>query len=86
MNGLAYFLIEHEINVNEGMELITRALEIEPENLSFLYTKGFAYHKQGKVKEAQEILKKTWDLRPRYNHEHYLLLQEAEQALASQNQ
>ena len=86
MNGLAYFLIKHEINVNEGMELITRAIEIEPEKLYFLYTKGFAYHKQGKVKEAHEILKKTWDLRPRYDHEHFLLLQEVEQALASQDQ
>ena len=66
------------------MELIDQALEFEPDNADFLYTKGLGYYKQGKVIKAHEIINKAWDLRPHYNHDHYLLLQEVEQVLANQ--
>jgi tetratricopeptide (TPR) repeat protein len=68
------------------MELINKALALKPDNWYLLYTKGLGYFKQGKVKESHEILNKAWDLRPGYNHDHFILLQEVEQALASQNQ
>jgi tetratricopeptide (TPR) repeat protein len=83
---IAYVLIDNEIDIIEGIELINQALKINPDNWNFLFTKGLGCFKQGKLKEAQEILTKAWDLRPRYNHEHYLLRQEVEQALAGQNQ
>jgi tetratricopeptide (TPR) repeat protein len=83
---LGFILIDNEIDIEEGMEFINQALKFEPDNGYLLYTKGLGYYKQGKVKEAHEILKKAWDLRPRYHHEHYLLLREIEQALDSQNQ
>ena len=83
MNSLAYFLINHDINVNEGIELINRALEIRPENYYYLGTKGWGYYKQGHFEEALDILKKAWALRPIYNHEHFLHIQQVEQALAS---
>ena len=85
MNALAYLLINHDINVYEGMELINRALEMEPDNYSFIVTKGWGLHKQGKHSEALEHLKKAWDLIPFYDHESYLHIQEVEQALANQN-
>ena len=86
MNNLALFLIKHDINVNEGMELITRALELEPDNWNFLYTHGLGLYQQGKLNETQVVLDKSWEIRPYYNHDHYLLIQEVEQALARQNQ
>jgi tetratricopeptide (TPR) repeat protein len=84
--NLGFILINNDIDVEEGITLIDHALKIAPENWDFLYLKGLGYFKQGKVEEAHEILKKAWDLRPRYHHEHYLLLQEIKQTLASQNQ
>ncbi len=86
MNGIALFLIKHDTNVNEGMELITRALEIEPDNWKFLYTYGFGLYKLGELKEAQKVLDRSWEIRLSYNHDHYLLLQEVEQAITRQNQ
>ena len=85
MNDLAYFLIYRDINADEGMELINRALEIEPDNYYFSHTRGLGLYKQGKLEEALELLKKSWEARPIYYHEHYLLIQEVEQALANQN-
>ena len=86
MNHLALFLIKHDININEGMELIGRTLEIEPDNWNFLYAHGLGLNKQGKLREAHEVLNRSWEIRPYYDHDHYLLIQEVELALARQNQ
>ena len=82
---LGHILIENDINIDEGMELIDHVLEFEPENPDFLYSKGLGYYKQDKTEEALEILTASWDLRLRYDYDHLSLLQEVEQALANQN-
>lgn len=84
-NRLGYMLIDNDIDVNEGMELIERALEIQPDNSTFLATKGWGLYKQGQLEESLAILKESWDLRPSYNHDHYLHIQEVEKTLANQN-
>ena len=48
MNNLAYFLIDKDRNVNEGLELVDRALKLSPDNYNFLHTKGWGLYKQGK--------------------------------------
>ena len=63
MNDLAYFLIDKNRNINQGMELIDKALALNPEDYNFLFTKGLGLFKQGKYIEAVEILQKSWDLR-----------------------
>ena len=82
---LAYLLIDHDINVNEGLKLINRALEIEPDNPYYLDTKGWGLHKQGKDSVALELFNKAWDLSLFYEHDIFLHIKEVEQALASQN-
>ena len=32
MNNLAYFLIDKDRNINEGLELVDKALKISPDN------------------------------------------------------
>ena len=86
LNNLAWMLIDHDIDLNEGLKLIDRALKISPSDYLYLDTKGWGLYKQEKYDEALNILQKAWDLRPIYDHEIYLHIQEAEQALASQNQ
>jgi len=86
MNNLAYLLIENDINIEEGLELVNHALVLRPENYDYLHTKGWGLYKSGMHEESLELLEKAWDLRPFYYHEHFLLIQEVKQALASQNQ
>jgi TolB-like protein/tetratricopeptide (TPR) repeat protein len=86
-NQLAYFLINNNLNVDEGLNLIDPLLKSSPDNYVFMDTKGWGLYKQGKYKEAYEILLKSWDLRRKndfYDHEAYLHLEAAKKAVANQ--
>jgi len=85
MNNLAWFLIDKDQNVNEGLELIDKALKISPEIDYMLDTKGWGLYKQGKYKEALEFLEKSWDVKSFYDHEIYLHLDSAKKAVTGQN-
>ena len=85
MDNLAYFLIDKDRNINKGMELNGKALELSPDNYTYLHTKGWGLYKQGKYQEAIDVLQKSWDLRMKnaiYNHEAYLHLETAKKAVA----
>jgi len=87
MNDLAFFLINNERNINEGMELVEKALALKPDNYLFLDTKGWGLYKQGKYDEAYVLIQKSWDLRREkavYNHPAYLRLEEVKKTVASQ--
>ena len=87
MNNLARFLINKDRNVNEGLELINKALTLRPDNYEFLDTKGWGLYKQEKYKEALDILQKSWDLRRQkalYDHEAFLHLEAARKAVSGQ--
>jgi tetratricopeptide (TPR) repeat protein len=82
LNYLAYFLIDKDRNINEGLELVDKALELSPDDYNYLNTKGWGLYKQGKNKEALELLEKAWKLKPIYNHELYLHIEEVKKAIA----
>lgn len=84
LNNLAINLFKQNKNLNEGMDLINKALKIYPESATYLHTKGKGLYKLGKPEEALELFKKAWDLQYYYYHDHYLDIQEAKQALARQ--
>jgi len=88
MDDLAYLLINNDINISEGMTLIDRAFKTNPsdeELLANIYdTKGWGLYKEGNYKQAFEHLKKGWNLRPYYDHKHFLHIQEVEKAVANQ--
>jgi tetratricopeptide (TPR) repeat protein len=83
LNNLAYFLINNKRNIVEGMSLIDKALISEPDNYLFLDTKGWGLYKLGRSKEALQILEKSWDLRPVYDHRIYLHLEDVKKAVGS---
>jgi tetratricopeptide (TPR) repeat protein len=85
INDLAWLLINNDINVNEGVDLIEKALELKPDNWYYLDTKGWGLYKLGRYEEAMKVLNDSWDLRPVYDHEGYQHIQEVEKALANQN-
>jgi tetratricopeptide (TPR) repeat protein len=87
MNTLAWFLIDNDRNINEGMGLIENALKINPNDYESIDTKGWGLYKRGNYQEALEILQKGWDLRREhavYNYEAFVHLEEAKKAVAGQ--
>jgi len=84
LNSLAYLLIEKDLNVDEGLQLIDRALESDPDDYLYLDTRGWGLYKQGRYEEAVKVLEQAWELKPRYDHQVYLHLEEARKALAGQ--
>jgi tetratricopeptide (TPR) repeat protein len=81
---LAAFLIFRDINIEEGMELVQKGLEIQQDNSFLLWTKGLGYYKQGKYEEALQLLRKAEE-GVGFGSEICKQLHEAEQALANQN-
>ena len=84
MNYLAYFLIDKERNIDEGMDLVNKALKSNPDRYSYLHTRGWGLYKLGTYKEALELLERSWTLRPLYSHRIYLHLEEVKKAAARQ--
>ena len=84
LNALAYFLIDKDRNLIEGLELIDKALSLSPFDYLIIDTKGWGLYKQGKYSEALELIQKSWELKPVYDHELYLHLEAAKKAFAGQ--
>lgn len=84
LNNLAYFLIDKDRNIGEGMVLIEKALESVPEDYYYMDTKAWGLFRQEKYTEALDLLEKAWTLKPVYNHELYLHLEAVKKAVAGQ--
>jgi len=84
MNDLAYFFIDNNRNINEGLELVDKALVLNPDNYEYLHCKGWGLYKQGKYKGALEFLQKADSVKPIYDHELFLHLEAAKKAVAGQ--
>jgi tetratricopeptide (TPR) repeat protein len=88
LNDLAYFLIDNELDINEGLKQVNKALELRPDYYDYLHTKGWGLYRQGKYQEALDILQRSWDLRREkaiYDHEAYIHLEAAKKAVGNQN-
>jgi len=85
MLNLAKVLINADININEGMELVQKALIIEPENANADWIKGRGLYKQAKFEEALLLLRRAEGKWLTFNNELHQDVQEVEQALANKN-
>ena len=56
LNSLGYLLADHGQRLDEAVDLVQRALKIEPTNPSFLDSLGWAYFRQGKLELADPPL------------------------------
>lgn len=59
VNDLAWFLIDTCRNIDEGLELVNKALEKRGFEYYLLDTKGWGFYKQGKYAEALKVLEKS---------------------------
>lgn len=80
-NELAWFLIDKDVNIEEGLELVQEVLDYAPNYWPALDTKGWGLYKQGKYEEALKLLKDSWPLKPAYSHTGFLHIQQVEAAL-----
>jgi tetratricopeptide (TPR) repeat protein len=64
LNYLGYMLADRGEKLDESVGLITRALEIEPDNGSYLDSLGWAYFKIGKLDLAEAHLRRAADQLP----------------------
>jgi tetratricopeptide (TPR) repeat protein len=56
LNSLGYMLAERGERLDEAVQLVQRALKIDPENPSFLDSLGWAYFQQGHLDQADQPL------------------------------
>jgi tetratricopeptide (TPR) repeat protein len=61
LNYLGYMLAERGERLGESVDLIKRALAVEPENGSYLDSLGWAYFKDGKLQLAEDYLRRAAD-------------------------
>lgn len=73
LNYLGYTLAERGVRLEESIRLITRALEIDRDNPSYLDSLGWAYLKRGDLAEAEKHLSKAAEELPRNSvvQDHY---------------
>jgi tetratricopeptide (TPR) repeat protein len=81
--NLADLLIDHEIDVEEGMELARGILSTEPDNDRARSLLGWGYHKLGDHDRAIALLQEAWDRKDGYNHRTFIRLDKARAALGT---
>ncbi len=56
MNYLGYILIDHELDLDEGMKYVKNALKVEPNSAFYLDSLAWGYYKMNRCKEAKEVM------------------------------
>ncbi len=59
LNFLGYLFADHNMNLQESVELIRRALEREPDNGAFVDSLGWVYYRLGRLEEARRELERA---------------------------
>ena len=81
LNYLGYMLADRNLRLNEALEMVTKALDQDPNNGAYLDSLGWVYFKLGRLPEAEENLRKAVAFTPRdatvHDHLGDVLLKEA---------
>ena len=65
LNYLGYSWVDMNINLDEGIEMIEKAVEMRPRDGYIVDSLGWAHYRLGRFEEAVEALERAADLRPR---------------------
>jgi len=91
LNYLGYMLADQGMKLQEALELIQKAVDLDPNNGAYLDSLGWAYFRLNKLDQAEEYLKKAirFDSNDSTVHDHmgdlYLKLQKYEDARSEWN-
>lgn len=61
-NYLGYMWADREVNLDEALELIARAVSLDPENSAYLDSLGWVHFRLGDLAEAERWLRRAVDL------------------------
>ncbi len=78
------FLINNDIHREEAQNIIVPLMEQYPDKASYLYSYGKLLYNQGRLRKADEVLQKSWDLKSYYDHEHFTITKKLRDQLAAQ--
>jgi tetratricopeptide (TPR) repeat protein len=56
LNYLGYMFADRDVRLEEAYKLISRALELDPQNGAYLDSLGWVYYRQGRLAEAENAL------------------------------
>ena len=73
-NYLGYMWVDHSLNLEEGGNLIKRALEIDPDNAAYLDSLGWYYYRTDRFEDAEKELTKAAELTKPEDSEVYIHL------------
>lgn len=59
LNYLGYLMIDHDINVSEGMGYVRKALEKQPDSPFYIDSLAWGHYKQGECGEALRLIKQV---------------------------
>ena len=59
LNYLGYLLIDNDIDVKEGIDLVNRALQQDADNVSYLDSLAWGYYKQKHYTKAYKVIKRV---------------------------
>ena len=59
LNFLGYLFADHDRNLEEALDLIGKALRLDPENGAYLDSLGWAYYRLGRLEEARTQLERA---------------------------
>jgi tetratricopeptide (TPR) repeat protein len=65
LNDLGYMLADRNVHLNEALTMITKAIELDPNNGAYLDSLGWVYFRLGRLNEAEENLRKALSFTPR---------------------
>lgn len=77
-NYLGYLLIDHDINVSQGIGYVSKALALESDSGFYMDSLAWGYYKEGKCSEALALIKKAKKILGKDNTEiskHYKKIQ-----------
>lgn len=63
-NALGYSLADRNVRLDEAFVLIEKALQLAPEDPFILDSMGWVQFRMGKLKEAENLLRRAYELRP----------------------
>lgn len=63
-NALGYSLAERNLRLQEAYELVNTALQLAPEDPFIMDSMGWVQFRLGKFEEAENLLRRAYDLRP----------------------
>ncbi|MDR2635990.1 MAG: hypothetical protein LBC08_04075 [Campylobacteraceae bacterium] len=59
LNYYGYLLIDHDVNIAKGVDLVQKALEIEPDSPYYQDSLAWGLYKQNRCQDAQDIMDKV---------------------------